>query len=126
LPRTNIICIGCPKGCQVMVESKNGIISNISGYRCPVGKEYARKEFSNPTRILPTTVKVIGGDLPLVPVKTLSPIPKDAIEKVMLITADIELRAPVKIGQVICEDLAGTGVKLVATRSIRKEKSWST
>ena len=57
----------------------------------------------------------------MVPVKTLSPIPKDAIEKVMLITADIELRAPVRIGQIICEDLTG-GVKLVATRSIRKEK----
>ena len=59
LPRTNIICIGCPKGCRVLVESDNGEIINISGYRCSKGKEYAKKEFSNPKRILPTTVKVI-------------------------------------------------------------------
>ena len=38
----------------------------------------------------------------------------------MVEIAEIEVKAPVKIGQVIKDDLMGTGVSLVATRNIKK------
>jgi CxxC motif-containing protein len=77
------------------------------------------EEFINPLRILPTTVKVIGGELPLVSVKTEKAIPKKLLLEAMAEIAEIEVNAPVEIGQVIKDDLLGTGVSLVATRNIK-------
>jgi len=69
---------------------------------------------------LPTTVRVIGGELPLVSVKTEKAIPKRLLLKAMAEIAEIEVKAPVKIGRVIKDDLMGTGVSLVATRNIKR------
>ena len=118
LSRTNVICIGCPKGCSVTVETDNGQKKDIKGYQCPTGEDYAKEEFKNPTRILPTTVKVIQGEFPLVSVKTAKPIPKDKIKQAMQKTAQIKVKAPVEIGDVICENIADTGVALVATNQV--------
>jgi CxxC motif-containing protein len=105
----------------MVVESEEKQITAIKGYGCRIGKEYAKKEFTNPTRILPTTVKVEGGELPLVPVKTAQPIPKSSLKKAMLEIANIKVKAPIKIGQVILSNLVDTGVELVATRNINKK-----
>ncbi|ACL69569.1 DUF1667 domain-containing protein [Halothermothrix orenii] len=117
----NIICIRCPKGCRMTVESNDKKIGSISGYGCPKGLEYAKEEFLNPTRILPTTVRIVNGELPLVPVKTADPIPREMINDAMKEINKVTVKAPVKLGQVIIKDLAGTGVKLVATRSIARK-----
>lgn len=123
MSRTTIICIGCPKGCRMKVESERGEIKKISGFSCPVGKEHARKEFENPTRILPTTVRIKGGELPLVPVKTAAPIPKKLLLPAMREIARIEVEAPVYTGQVIRKNFLETGVDLVATRDVKREAS---
>ncbi|MGM0420399.1 MAG: DUF1667 domain-containing protein [Bacillota bacterium] len=117
-----IICLSCPRGCRVRVKSEGEEITDISGHQCPQGVEYAKNEFLNPTRILPTTVQVANGELDLVPVKTAEPIPKEKIGEAMQELAEIVVEAPVKIGQVIVEDLVGTGVEVVATRSIQREE----
>ncbi|MGB2782672.1 MAG: DUF1667 domain-containing protein [Atribacterota bacterium] len=118
-----IICVSCPKGCRITVQSKGEKIISISGNDCPKGIKYAEGEFVNPLRILPTTVKVIGGEFPLVSVKTEKAIPKRLLLKAMSEIAEIEVKAPVKIGQVIKGDLMGTGVNLVATRNIKRADS---
>jgi len=115
-----IICISCPKGCRIKVESVNNEIKNISDYNCEKGKRYAREEFKNPTRILPTTVKVKEGEFPLVSVKTEKGIPKDKLLKAMDVIAEIEVKAPVEIGDLILKDILNTGVDLVATRNVEK------
>lgn len=115
-----IICVSCPKGCRIKVESKNDEIIDIFGFGCKEGKRYAREEFKNPTRILPTTVKVKGGEFPLVSVKTKKGIPKDKLLKAMDVIAEIEVKAPVKIGDIILNDILNTGVELVATRNVEK------
>jgi len=102
------------------VQSKDGKITSVTGNTCPKGIKYAEEEFVNPLRILPTTVKVIGGELPLVSVKTEKAISKRLLLKAMVEIAEIEVNAPVKIGQVIKSDLLGTGVSLVATRNIKR------
>jgi len=103
-----IICVSCPKGCRitiqnrdVTIQNRDGEIISITGNDCPRGIKYAEEEFINPLRILPTTVKVIGGELPLVSVKTEKAIPKRLLLKAMAEIAEIEMKAPIKIGQVI-------------------------
>jgi len=118
-----IICISCPKGCRITVQNRGEEIISITGNDCPKGIKYAEEEFINPLRILPTTVKVLGGELPLVSVKTEKAIPKRLLLKAMAEIAEIEVKAPVKIGQVIKGDLMGTGVSLVATRNIKRVDS---
>lgn len=115
-----IICVSCPIGCRMTVQSKDGKITSVTGNTCPKGIKYAEEEFVNPLRILPTTVKVIGGELPLVSVKTEKAISKRLLLKAMVEIAEIEVNAPVKIGQVIKSDLLGTGVSLVATRNVER------
>ncbi|MFW5998997.1 MAG: DUF1667 domain-containing protein [Halanaerobiaceae bacterium] len=118
LSRKKIICVACPKGCRVKIQAENGEIVNISGYSCKKGKDYAREEFLNPTRILPTTVRVKGGKFPLVSIKTEKPIPVNLIMKAMKKTAEIEVKAPVKCGDIVIKDILGTGVNMVATKNI--------
>jgi len=118
-----MICVSCPKGCRITVQNRDGEIIAITGNDCPKGIKYAEEEFINPRRILPTTVKVVGGELPLVSVKTQKAIPKKILLKAMVEIAEIEVKAPVKIGQVIKDDLMGTGVSLVATRNVEKINS---
>jgi len=105
------------------IQSKDGKITSITGNACPKGIKYVEEEFINPLRILPTTVKVIGGEFPLVSVKTEKAIPKRLLLKAMVEIAEIEVEAPVKIGQVIKDDLIGTGVSLVATRNVKRVDS---
>ncbi|MEA1940219.1 MAG: DUF1667 domain-containing protein [Candidatus Caldatribacteriota bacterium] len=117
---TSLVCIKCPKGCRITVKSKEDKIISITGNDCSRGVEYAREEFINPVRILPTTIKVLGGEFPLVSVKTEKAIPKELLLKAMEEIADIEVEAPIKIGQVIKDNLLETGIRLVATRNIRR------
>ncbi len=122
MEKKEIICISCPLGCRVEVRGDGENIESIEGNQCPQGREYAREEFMNPTRILPTTVRVSGGELPLVSVKTEAPIPRDKIFSAMDQIAQVTVEAPVKLGEVIIEDLVGTGVSLVATRRVLSDK----
>lgn len=114
-----IICLSCPKGCRVKVKADGDEIKDISGHECPQGIEYAKNEYLNPTRILPTTVRVKNGQIALVPVKTAAPIPKEKIGEAMQKLATVEVKAPIELGQVIVENIANTGIDVVATRSIK-------
>lgn len=117
-----ITCISCPMGCDVELTVENGEIVRMDGASCPAGEAYVKEEYHNPTRILPTTARVKGGVLPLVPVKSNKPMPKGRLEDAMREIAKVELEAPVKLGDVVIEDIFGTGVDIVATRDLpRKE-----
>lgn len=110
-----LICIGCPLGCMLTVEMEGAEVVNVTGNTCPRGKSYAEKEVTNPTRIVTSTVRVNGGDRPSVACKTKSDIPKSKIFDVARALKDVEAKAPVSIGDVLAEDIAGTGVQIVAT-----------
>ncbi|GAB6138890.1 DUF1667 domain-containing protein [Halanaerobaculum tunisiense] len=117
-----ITCISCPKGCDVELEiDDNDEIKQLDGASCPAGEKYVKNEYYNPTRILPTTAKVNGGVLPLVPVKSEGPIPKGLLEEAMEEIAKVELEAPVELGDVVVEDILDTGVDIVATRDLPQQ-----
>jgi len=87
---------------------------------CPKGREYAFNEIFQPLRTLTTTVKVKGGELPLVGVRTDRPIPREKLREGVRILSKLELEAPVYFHQVILENFLTTGTKVIATREIRK------
>lgn len=113
-----LTCIGCPMGCTVTVTMENGEVTAVTGNTCPKGDAYARKEVTNPTRIVTSTVRVTGGTAPMVNVKTSSDIPKDKIFDCIEAIKDVTVAAPVKIGDVILTNVAGTGIDMVAARNI--------
>ena len=118
MEKRELICIGCPMGCPITVTLENDEVKDVTGNTCPRGKTYAEKEVTNPTRIVTSTVKVEGGERPLVSVKTKEDIPKGKIFDCMKEINAITAKAPVKIGDVLLENVAGTGVPIVATKGV--------
>ena len=118
MEKRELTCIGCPMGCQVTVEMNNGAITSVSGHTCPRGEAYAKKEVTAPTRIVTSTVKVTGGVRERVSCKTASDIPKDKIAEVMAAVNAACVSAPVKIGDVLIENAAGTSVPVIATSNV--------
>lgn len=108
-----MICINCPKGCELDVERKGEEIV-VTGNACPRGEAYGRAELLNPTRMVTGLVRVAGMRKPL-PVKTRTAIPKAKIDAVLFAMHQATVQLPVKIGDVIVADVAGTRVDLVAT-----------
>lgn len=113
-----LVCIGCPLGCNLKVEISQEGTMEVTGNICPRGADYARKELTDPRRIVTSSVKVQGGHLPCVSVKTETDIPKDKIFECVRALKDVVLTAPVEIGRVVAEDVAGTGVRVIATKRI--------
>jgi CxxC motif-containing protein len=121
--KKEIICIGCPMGCYLVVDYVGATMRTVSGNRCKVGLKYAKKEVANPERTLTTTVKVKNGHLPLVSVRTNKPIPKGRIFDAMNFLAKVEVEAPIKIGEPIIRNIFDTGVSIVATKDVAKKAS---
>lgn len=118
MERRELICIGCPMGCPLTVELENGEIQTITGYTCRKGEIYARKEVTNPTRIVTSTVRGEGGRADMVSVKTREDIPKDKIFQCVKALKGVTVKAPIHIGDVVVADVAGTGVDIVATKEV--------
>ncbi len=111
-----LTCIICPLGCDIEVIMEGDKIVRVTGCTCPRGEEYAVQEVTAPKRVVMSVVKVKGGMFPTVSVKTDKPVPKELIPEIMKELASVEVEAPVHIGQVIIENILGTGANIVATR----------
>ena len=114
----NLICIGCPMGCPLTVTMDKGEVTQVTGNTCKRGDIYARKEVTNPTRIVTSTVMVEGGNHGMVSVKTQTDIPKAKIFECVKALKGIKVKAPVHIGDVILENVVGTGVDVIATKNV--------
>ena len=96
-----LICINCPLGCGLVVTMEHGTVMTA------------------PARILTSSVRVRGGKLPVVSVKTASDIPKAKVKECAAALKKIEIQAPVAIGDVVVKDICHTGVDLIATRNVQ-------
>ena len=113
-----LTCINCPMGCRITVEIENGEVLSVSGNTCKRGEVYARNEVVAPVRIVTTTVKVVGGVSDRVSCKTKEPVAKEKIFEVMDAINEASCQAPVCIGDVLIENVARTGVDVVATKAV--------
>ncbi|MBQ9341148.1 MAG: DUF1667 domain-containing protein [Lachnospiraceae bacterium] len=113
-----IVCIGCPKGCEIHVKYEGHEVIEMTGNTCKRGEDYVRNEITHPLRMVTSIVPVEGSEFKTVPVKTRSDVPKERIFDVMRELVRVKAKAPVKMGDVILENVAGTGIDIVATRSV--------
>lgn len=113
-----LTCIGCPLGCALTVTLENDEVVSVTGNTCKRGDDYARKEVTHPTRIVTSTVLVEDGEIPMVSVKTQNDIPKEKIMDIMKEINALRVKAPVHIGDVLLENICGTGVNLIATKQV--------
>lgn len=113
-----LICISCPMGCHLKVDVEN---KTVEGNTCKRGEIYGINEITNPVRIITSTVKVSEGELPVLPVKTKEPVPKDMNFRIMEALKEIQVEAPIKVGDIIVENILDIGTDIIATRNIRKK-----
>ena len=112
-----IICVACPKGCRLEARRSGGEIL-VSNEGCKRGREYAVNEILDPRRMVASTVQVRGGLHPLVPVYTARPFPKGQIKALLDALCEIQIQAPVRLGQVVLPDALGSGIDILASRDM--------
>ncbi len=111
-----LVCIMCPRGCRLKVDESKDYA--VTGNACPRGAEYGRKEVTNPTRVVTSTVKVEGAVHARCPVKTDRDIPRPLVRKAVALLDGVVLKAPVRRGDKVVSDILGTGASFIATRNM--------
>jgi len=109
----------CPIGCRLTVTIRGDEVK-VEGNLCPRGREYAVQEVTEPRRDLFTVVEVEGGEIPVVPVRTTAPVPKEKMKQILRELAKIRLKAPVKAGDVVARNVLGLGIDVIATWNVEK------
>ena len=110
-------CLECPRGCQLSIDEES---LEVTGNSCPKGEAFARAEITNPVRVLTTTAVIESETDDMLPVRTLDPIPKSSMLAAMRFIRNLRVKAPVETGDILVGDLVGTGVPLIATKTVRK------
>jgi CxxC motif-containing protein len=95
-------------------------VLEVKGQGCKVGERYAKQEFTDPRRVVTTTVPVRDGALPLVPVRSAGTIPKRLVADAAKALAEVVVEAPVNSGDVIVKDILGTGIDVIASRDLAR------
>ncbi|MBD3197551.1 MAG: DUF1667 domain-containing protein [Candidatus Lokiarchaeota archaeon] len=113
-----IRCIVCPTGCEIEVKEKPDGEVEFEGYTCKRGLDYAKQEFYEPKRVLTTTIRVENGFLPLVPVRVDKAIAKAKLNDALDIIANTIIKAPIKMGDILIENIAGEDANIIASRDL--------
>lgn len=118
-----LICIGCPAGCLISVGQKEDGSLSITGNTCKKGEAYARNEMTAPMRTVTSVIELTrerGEKMAVtVPVKTAGEIPKEKIWECMAQIRAARASAPIQVGDVLIENVAGTSVSVVATGNVQ-------
>ena len=116
----NVYLHRLPNGCEVEAEYEGGQVLSVAGNLCPKGKTYVTQELIDPRRTIATSVRVLGGSLPLVSVRLTNAIPKARIFDVMREINRQTLTAPVRIGDVVIRNVLGLDSDVIVTKNIDK------
>jgi CxxC motif-containing protein len=116
--KVTMTCIVCPFGCQAELTVRGKQVLDVKGCNCERGMTYVVEEYSAPRRVLTTTVRVMGGVVSMLPVRTAKPIPKELVRIAVAALREVEVEAPVRIGDVIVGNLLGTGIEVISSRSV--------
>jgi CxxC motif-containing protein len=103
-------------GCQLTVELENGEVKSVSGNTCPRGKQYAVDECTHPMRTITSTARTDNGEV--IPVKTDRTVPKEMMFDCMKEINRAVVKLPAKIGDVVVENILGTGANVVVTANM--------
>lgn len=117
-------CTTCPSECLLTVEVERDAdgavveVHFVTGNSCPRGDTFAHQELTCPMRVLTTTVAVSGGDEALLPVRTTEAIPLALHTKAMDLIRGLIVGAPIRMGDVMLENLLNTNIDLIASMDI--------
>ncbi|MDR1692118.1 MAG: DUF1667 domain-containing protein [Oscillospiraceae bacterium] len=117
---TKMLCIVCPVGCRLTAVQEGGAVT-VTGNLCQKGEAFGAAELQNPMRTLQTTVRTVFPDAPALPVRSAGEIPKGLIPAALRELADIVVDTRTGCGGVILDNLAGTGISVIATSDILRE-----
>ncbi|NVM31796.1 MAG: DUF1667 domain-containing protein [Candidatus Helarchaeota archaeon] len=92
----------------------------VEGNECKRGEEYAIEEFTAPKRTLTTTIQVKDGILPLIPVRSDKPLPKDQLINCMNYISQVKINAPIKMGQILVKNILNLDANIIASRNLEK------
>lgn len=110
-----MICIVCPIGCHLTVNTET---LDVKGNTCPRGEVYGKEELTAPKRVVTSTVRIKNAVDHRCPVKTNSSIPKELNFKCMEELKKIDLISPVKRGDIVIKNIFNTGVDVVVTKDM--------
>ena len=119
-------CTTCPSECLLTVEVERDAdgavaeVRSVTGNSCPRGDKFAHQELTRPMRVLTTTVAVSGSDEALLPVRTAEAIPLALHAQAMDLIRGLVVNAPIRMGDVVLEDLLDTNIDLIASMDIEK------
>ena len=121
--KKNMTCIICPMGCnlEITYDQDTNKVIKVTDNNCPRGPKYAEKELQNPTRTLTSTIKVENGTLPVVPIKSAGELPRDSLLQYMEVIRRATAIAPIHIGDILIQDILGSGINIIATAEVEKE-----
>ncbi|MCI8402482.1 MAG: DUF1667 domain-containing protein [Lachnospiraceae bacterium] len=122
--KKELTCIICPMGCALEAECEtdaDGMLTvlSVAGNTCPRGERYARAELTHPTRTVTSTVTLTGARHRRLPVITSEPVPRERVMDVCREIRRVSVCAPVKIHDIIIENVCGLGVSVIASRSMQ-------
>lgn len=117
-PVDRLTCVLCPVGCELEVRKDPGGELRVNGNQCDKGIPFAVEEILYPKRNLATSVPVKGTATKLVSVRLSGPVPRDMIFSILAEISMLRPKAPVRRGQVLIRDVLGTGVDVIATRTV--------
>ena len=121
MEKRELTCIGCPLGCSITVTLENGEIKDVAGYTCKRAHDVARNEGTYASGILTSSVRLTRSatGAAVVCCKTAQDIPKGKIFEIVAALRQVTAHVPVKIGDVLLTNAAGTGVDIVATKNVQ-------
>lgn len=113
-----VTCILCPMGCKAKIILDEGKVVSVKNIECPRGEAYAIQEINAPVRDFFTTIKVEGASVPMLPIRTTGPIPKDKMMACIREVSGIVVQAPIPLGSIIVKNFLNLGVDVISTRSL--------
>jgi CxxC motif-containing protein len=124
-------CVVCPMSCRLTVDRTGENDISVSGNRCPRGAVYAREELLAPKRVVTATCRAIKNTRPperptagtagparRIPCRSAAPFPKELVDQLLREIYALEVPLPVRCGQVLIENALGTGIDVIAARTL--------
>lgn len=116
----SLICINCPMGCRLTVQVENDRVVSVEGNVCKRGEEFACQEAVEPMRILTSLMRIKGREKPF-SVKTSAPVPKKLMQDCAALIFGHPVAPeslPIHIGDVMIENVCGSGVDIISTQEV--------
>ena len=114
-----LVCIGCPRGCQLKIEKNNRDEWVVTGNTCKRGEAFAISEMTAPKRTICSVVKTAFPETPVLPVRVSADIPKERIFDVMAQLRTVTVTERIGRGDVVIPNVLGLGVDIIATSNTK-------